>query len=122
MRDTLTLEFCHVSIFDNYIVVVMNEGVNLSPSDNYILLDIANDYFKDKPFVYITHRINSYSVDPQIYYETAKIKNLKGFAVVSSDYKAKRNAEVEKMFFSKPFGIFSELNEAYKWADERVQD
>lgn len=122
MRDTLTLEFCHVSIFDNYIVVVMNEGVNLSPSDNYILLDIANDYFKDKPFVYITHRINSYSVDPQIYYETAKIKNLKGFAVVSSDYKAKRNAEVEKMFFSKPFGIFSELNQAYKWADERVQD
>lgn len=122
MRDTLTLEFCHVSIFDNYIVVVMNEGVNLSPSDNYILLDIANDYFKDEPFVYITHRINSYSVDPQIYYETAKIKNLKGFAVVSSDYKAKRNAEVEKMFFSKPFGIFSELNEAYKWADERVQD
>lgn len=122
MRDTLTLEFCHVSIFDNYIVVVMNEGVNLSPSDNYILLDIANDYFKDKPFVYITHRVNSYSVDPQIYYETAKIKNLKGFAVVSSDYKAKRNAEVEKMFFSKPFGIFSELNEAYKWADERVKD
>ena len=97
MQDTLTLEFCHVSIFNNYIVVVMNEVVNLSPSDNKILLDVANNYFQNKPFVYITHRINSYSVDPKIYYETAKIRNLKGFAVVSSDYKAKSNAEVEKI-------------------------
>ena len=49
-----------------------------------------------------------------------KIENLKGFAVVSNVYKAKSNAEVEKMFFNKPFCIFSELNEAVAWANELV--
>ncbi|MCA0152899.1 hypothetical protein [Winogradskyella vincentii] len=120
MRASLTLNFCDMSIYDNYLVVVMHEGINVLPEHNEILIEVANEYFKNQAFVYITHRINSYSVDPQIYFETAKIENLKGFAVVSNDYKAKSNAEVEKMFFNKPFGIFSELNEAVDWANELV--
>jgi hypothetical protein len=70
----------------------MHEGTNVLPENNKILLEVANEYFKNQAFVYITHRINSYSVDPQIYLETAKIENLKGFAVVSNVYKAKSNA------------------------------
>jgi hypothetical protein len=120
MKKSLTLEFCDITIYDNYLVVIMNEGVNLKPEHNSVLIDVTNDYYNNKPFVYITHRLNSYSVDPKIYFETSKIKNLKGFAVVSGDYKAKSNAEVEKMFFSKPFGIFSELDDAFKWATELV--
>lgn len=120
MRASLTLHFCDLSIYDNYLVVFMHEGTNVLPENNKILLEVANEYFKNQAFVYITHRINSYSVDPQIYLETAKIENLKGFAVVSNVYKAKSNAEVEKMFFNKPFCIFSELNEAVAWANELV--
>ena len=86
------------------------------PKHNKVLVDIAESHFKAKPFVYITHRINSYSVDPKIYYETSKISNLAGFAVVSDKYKAKSNAMVEKMFFSKPFEIFGDLAEAKRWA------
>ncbi len=67
------------------IITIMHEGVNVSPDYNDALLQVAETYFKNKPFVYITHRINSYSVDPKIYHETSKIKSLKGFAVVSSD-------------------------------------
>ncbi len=77
---------------------------------------------KVRPFVYITNRINSYSVDPQIYFETSKIKNLAGFAVVSKKYKAKSNAEIEKMFFSKPFEIFGDLDSAKKWATQLLED
>ncbi len=116
MKATLTFDFCKMSIYDNYLVVVIKEGVNLTPSHNNVLLEVTETYFSGKPFVYITHRINSYSVDPKIYFETAKIKNLKGFAVVSKDYKAKTNAKVEKLFFNKPFKIFSELDDAIAWA------
>jgi hypothetical protein len=121
MRESLTLDFCNVSIYDNYMVVVINEGVTVLLKHNNILAELAKDYFENKPFVYITHRLNSYSVDPNIYIETSKIDNLRGFAVVSKDYKARSNAEVEKMFLSKPFGIFSELEEAYEWANEMVK-
>ncbi|MCA0133223.1 hypothetical protein [Winogradskyella alexanderae] len=121
MRESLTLDFCNVSIYDNYMVVVINEGVTVLLKHNNILAELAKDYFENKPFVYITHRLNSYSVDPNIYIETSKIDNLRGFAVVSKDYKARSNAEVEKMFLSKPFGIFSELEEAYEWANKMVK-
>ncbi|WP_411894967.1 hypothetical protein [Winogradskyella sp. A2] len=120
MKKSLTLEFCDIAIYDNYLVVIMKEGVNLKPEHNSVLIDVANKYYTDSEFVYITHRINSYSVDPKIYYETAKIENLKGFAVVSEDFKAKSNAEVEKMFFNKPFEIFYKLDEALKWANDLI--
>jgi hypothetical protein len=97
-------------------VVVMKEGIDITPDYNAILVEITDTYFSEKPFVYITHRINSYSVDPKIYYRTEKIKNLVGFAVVSSNYQAKTNAKIEQMFFSKPFKIFDSLEEAITWA------
>ena len=117
MEDELKFDFCNMNIYDNYMVVVMNEGVTITPAHNKILLNIVDTYFNNKNFVYITHRINSYSVDPAIYFETSKIKNLVGFAVVSKDYKAKSNAEIEKLFFNKPFEVFNTLDEAVAWAD-----
>ena len=117
MEDELKFDFCNMNIYDNYMVVVMNEGVTINPSHNKILLNIVDTYFNNKNFVYITHRINSYSVDPAIYFETSKIKNLVGFAVVSKDYKAKSNAEIEKLFFNKPFEVFNTLEEAVAWVD-----
>lgn len=108
-------------IYDNYLVVVMKEGVNITPKHNNVLVEVTKNHFSDKPFVYITHRINSYSVDPKIYLETSKIKNLKGFAVVSSNYKAKVNAQIEQMFFNKPFEIFTKLDEAIRWANELIK-
>ncbi|WP_339757358.1 hypothetical protein [uncultured Winogradskyella sp.] len=121
MNKTLTFDFCKMSIYDNYVVVVINEGVNLTPNHNSVLVEVTENHFSEKPFVYITHRINSYSVDPKIYFETSKIENLKGFAVVSSNYQAKINAQIEQMFFNKPFEIFTNIEEAFNWADNLVK-
>lgn len=116
MKDVLKFDFCEMQIYDNYIVTIMNEGVTITPQHNQVLLNIVDTYYQNKKFVYITHRLKSYAVDPKIYFETSKINNLIGFAVVSKDYKAKTNAEVEKLFFTKPFEIFDTLNEAIAWA------
>ena len=118
MEKTLTFEFGVMTIYDKYVVVVVNEGINISLKHNDVLIDVTKTYFSKKPFIYITNRINSYSVDPKIYLETAKIKNLKGLAVVSNNYKAKGNAQIEKMFFNKPFEIFANLENAFSWADD----
>ena len=121
IKETLTYDFCTITIYSHYLVVVMNEGVNVTPKHNNVLVQIYETYYKEKPFVYITHRVNSYSVDPKIYFDTAQIKTLKGFAVVSGNYQAKINAQIEKMFFNKPFEIFSNLEDALAWADELVK-
>ena len=36
MRESLTLDFCNVSIYDNYMVVVINEGVTVLLKHNNI--------------------------------------------------------------------------------------
>ncbi|WP_243835783.1 hypothetical protein [Gelidibacter sediminis] len=90
------------------------------PKHNTVLVNIVDTYFRDREFVYITHRINSYAVDPSVYFETSKIKNLRAFVVVSNDYKAKSNAEVEMLFSSKPFKIFDNLEDAVSWVKSSV--
>ncbi len=117
MVDVLKFDFCEMHIHDNYLIVIMNEGVTITPVHNQTLLNVVDTYFINKNFVYISHRLNSYSVDPAIYLETSKIKGLIGFGVVSKDYKAKSNAEIEKLFFNKPFEIFSTLDDAISWAN-----
>lgn len=116
MEDVLKFDFCDMHIYNNYMVVVMNDGVTITPAHNLILLNIVETYYNNKSFVYISHRLHSYSVDPAIYLETSKIKNLIGFAVVSKDYKAKSNADIEKLFFDKPFEVFNSLDKAISWA------
>ncbi len=122
MTPNVTLEFCHVSLHDNYMIVVMNEGIVVKPNHNAILEDIARKHFNDAPFVYITHRINSYAVDPTTYFDTSKIGNLVGFAVVSEKEIHIRNAEVEKQFLAKPFKVFKLLEEATEWAKTLTTD
>ena len=104
--------FCHIEIYDDYVKTIMKEGVTVSPEHNNVLLHIVEKHFKNKAFGYITQRINSYAVNPTIYLETAKIKNLIGFIVVSSDPKQKMQPKVEKIFFGKEFKQFDTLEEA----------
>jgi hypothetical protein len=120
MTDVLKYDFCTMHIYDNYMIVVINEGVTVTPEHNDVLLNVADTYYKNKPFVYITHRLNSYAVDPAIYKETSKIENLAGFCVVSADYKAKRNAEIEKLFLNKPFEIFDTIEDATTWVNQVI--
>lgn len=115
MIDLLKFDFCDMHIYDNYLIVIMNEGITIRPAHNQVLLNVAETYFNSKRFVYISNRLNSYSVDPSAYFETSKIENLAGFAVVSKDYKVKSNAEIEKLFFDKPFEVFSTVENAIEW-------
>jgi len=120
MKKILNYEFCKVEVYTNYIVVIMFEGITLTPEKNDVLLSIATKYFKNSFFGYITHRIHSYSVDPSIYFETSKIKNLVALAVVSSKQINVTNTQLEKIFYKNPFQHFIELEDAILWVKEEV--
>ncbi len=122
MSTLLRYDFCKMEVFDDFIIAIMNEGITLLPNYNDVLVSVSEKYFKNKCFGYITHRINSYSVDPRIYFETSKIKNLAAFAVVSSKQIDITNVELEKTFLKKPFKHFTELEEAINWVKEKCKD
>jgi hypothetical protein len=122
MPKTQKYNFCTLNFYDNYMVAVINKDIHLAPVENLVLIDAANDYYKDKPFVYITHRKHSYSVDPIVFVKTAKIKNLLGIAVVANVPVSKGNAEIEKLFYNKPYEIFNALEDAIAWAKQLVKN
>ena len=118
MEDLIRYDFADIHIYGSYMIVIMNEGVHITPEHNQVLINITDTYYKNKKFVYITHRINSYSVDPKVYIETSKIENLAGFCVVSKNHKALANAEIEKLFLNKPVEVFTTLDDAKLWAKQ----
>tara|TARA_R110002050_G_scaffold182014_2_gene315478 strand:- start:19 stop:396 length:378 start_codon:yes stop_codon:yes gene_type:complete len=121
MVDKIRLDFGEIHVFQNFIVVFMDEGITVKPEYNPYLVDIANKYFKNRPFGYITYRIHSYAVNPLVYIETSKIKNLAAFAIVSTNGLKKSNVEIEKRFMTKPFEHFTDLDVAKKWVDSFIK-
>lgn len=113
----LSLSFGELTIYNDYVYTVMNEGITVQPNFNDILLAIAEIYYSNKEFVYITHRINSYSIDPIIYLETSKIENLKGFIAVCPNKSLIESFRVEKLFFKKPFAVYQTLDEALDYKE-----
>jgi len=122
MQKIIDIGFCTLKFYKNYMITTINEGVHVDKEQNEALIKIAENYYSNQPFVYISHRVNSYSVNPNVYPRTSKTKNLAGLAVVTHDFKAKRNAQIEKLFLHKPFEIFATLTEAFNWADELISN
>lgn len=117
---TIHYNFGTTELYENYMITIMNEGETVTPSHNNELLQLANSHFKGRPFGYISHRVNSYAVDPKTYLETSKIENLAGFAVVSKESVSKNNIEIEKLFLKKPVEVFHVLEDAETWIEALV--
>ncbi|MFD2561127.1 hypothetical protein [Aquimarina rubra] len=115
------LDFCKLEIHHNYMIAVMKEGIVVSATNNSILIKIAEKHFKKTPFVYITHRIHSYSVDPIVYIKTGEVHNLLGFAVVSKNPMQEIQTKYERSFFKKEFRRFDDIESALSWKDELIE-
>ncbi|WP_245933878.1 hypothetical protein [Candidatus Ulvibacter alkanivorans] len=117
---TIRFDFGTVEVHNNYVIMTMKEGVTVKPEYNKELERIAETYFPNQPFAYITNRVHSYAVDPRVYLETSKIENLVAFAVVSKKPVNITNVEVEKIFLKKPLETFTDMDEAISWAQDII--
>lgn len=109
------LEYAEVFIFDDFLVNQVKEGITVREEHNKKLREVIDKHFTNKPLVYIANRHFSYAVDPLTYIETSKISNLLAIAIVSPDEVKRKNALLEKHFYSKPFEVFPTLTEAMSW-------
>lgn len=122
MNNVIELEFGTIRIFENILVSELNEGVLLDVESNRKILQIGTEIFKEEGFGYISHRLNSYAVDPMVYRESAEHPHLKAIAVVSKNEISRKSALLERKFYTdrNPFQIFSSLEEAKTWIGEIV--
>ncbi|MUP45786.1 hypothetical protein E0K83_08510 [Gramella sp. BOM4] len=120
---TVELDFGSVTVQDQILIAKLNEGVTFDVANNKKLLDLGQEVFNNTNYGYISHRVNSYAVDPLVYFESAKVENLKAIAVVSDSEITRRNAEqVERKFYKDKncFAVFENLDEAIEWMKTKL--
>ena len=123
LSKEIQLDFGKVYIHDNILIAKLDEGILFDVKSNTKLLQIGKEIFKERDYAYISHRVNSYAVDPMVYMESANTSNLKAIAVVSENEMTRKNAEgVEKKFYkdNNCFGVFQTLEEAVAWVKSRI--
>ncbi|MEM7087669.1 MAG: hypothetical protein AAF489_15925 [Bacteroidota bacterium] len=120
---SLTLDFATVEVLDFYLVVTMNEGLLFDRSHLTQLYKVFNTYFPDRPFGYISNRINDYTVDPTSYFETKEGPWLAAIAIMCYSEAAYNNAVFERNFYKKrPHKPFYDMEECKKWLKEKVEN
>ena len=86
------------------------------------LVEECSAFYNYKQYVYISHRINNYNVDPMVYFNLSEAKGLVGIAVVGDSTASLNMAQFEKRFTKLSFEIFPELADAIFWAQKLVED
>lgn len=115
-KKVLNTELGTITIYNNIVIMEAKENVTISIKTGlFILLDVVK-MVGTKPIVYISHRLNSYSVNPNDYKYLDMIPNLKGIAIVCYSEQGNRTAEFEEAFIHKPFKVFGNLMDAKRWS------
>lgn len=117
----LDTEIGTIYIMDNMIVMEAKPNVNITIRNGMFILLKVVKLCANRPMVYISNRVNSYSVDPNDYKFLEMIPNLKGIAVVTYCPRRKQAALLEERFFRKPFKTFGTLVEAKTWAEDVIE-
>ncbi len=120
-NHTRELDFSVLEFYDYYVVSRLKEDTVFDRPQVKELVDVCNDYFEDRHFVYISQRVHNYNVNPTIYLKLKEAKNLCGIAIVSQKTSALNMAAFEKNFAKVPFEVFLELKDARKWAEKQVK-
>lgn len=114
------LDVGKIQVFDNYMVSIFDEGATLTLERAYQIIGISEIHFRDRNFGFISHRINSYAIDPTVYTYLRQLDNLKAFAVVSNKEVDMHNFHIEKLFYKKPMKFFVDYINGLEWVRKKV--
>ncbi len=103
-------------------IIEIAEGTSLSYENGLQTFRRLLSIIGDKPWVYISNRVNSYSLDPNDYRHLNEIPTLKGIGVIQYKKSIKTAIELEKLFIKKPFKTFDDLDSAIEWALEKIEE
>ena len=119
---TLKLKFTVLEFFEDFVVSTLSENTIFEQKCVDELIKTCLAFYGEQSFVYISQRKADYNVDPTIYLNLAKVKPIKGIAIVTESSAATNMANFEKKFSPVPYEIFFEMEDAMEWAVELVKN
>jgi len=117
-----SFDFGTVYFLPHILISEFNEGITFSYKHALEFLDLAEEFYQgNENVIYISNRINSYSVKPL---DWIKIKNkydcVKSIGIVHYNKLGKRFLNIEKLFCPVPINDFHSLDEAIAWAADII--
>lgn len=122
IESAIKLDFGKITVTENILISELNEGILFDVHNNRELLKIGKKIFNGNNYGYISHRVNSYAVNPMVYLESSSTPTLKAIAVVSKDPVCKQNTLLERQFYknTSSFEVFESLEEAIIWVRSKL--
>lgn len=122
IREIREYEFGVFYFFNGLVISEMNEGEIFDWSVTQKIIGVANEVLgKDKPFAYISNRINIYSVVPTDWLKFYKHHNqLEFYSVVTYNQSGLASLVLERMFYQNKIRQFCNLEDAIKWSVNEV--
>lgn len=119
----INYSFGNYYLFENFVIAEMHEGIiaNWEQHGKQIINDINQFYTKNgdctENIVYISNRINSYSVKPADWLKFYNNNHsMKAYGIVSYNDTGFFNALLERLFIKSAFNRFGSLERAIDWA------
>ncbi len=112
----LNYSFGDFYLFEHFVVAEIKKDIvfNWKEHAKTVVEDLSDLYEQDgKDIIYISNRINDYSVVPTDWIHFFKFSySLKGYYIVSKNGKAMQNTLLEKLFFKSKMQTFNNLDKA----------
>ena len=121
MLQHYDLDISEVFIHKNFVISQIKDGLHLEPEHVQVLQTIIDQHYVKRKLVYISNRVNSYSVNPLCYKSLVTMKNLAAIAIVTSSEHGLKTANFEMDFYGRPSAVFSSLTGAIDWAEKQIE-
>ncbi len=117
-HEEIKLPFGNFYFFDSIVIAELNEGVHFDWQRVKIISDLmVSHYGKNAKIVYISNRVNSYSIEPQGWIKFDKKYHLfKSTGIVAYDNSGGISVVLERLFAKESINRFRSLKEAVDWA------
>ncbi|AZQ43385.1 hypothetical protein [Nonlabens ponticola] len=117
----ITLECGDFYFFESHLVSEIHEGVLFGGEEALDIFSEAISFYNgtDRPkhFVYISNRVNDYSLRPVDWLQFKFMNRfMKGFATVDNRPRAAQNAMLLEKFVPSKFKLFANMSDAMIWA------
>ena len=112
--------FADIFIFENFVISEIAEGVVFSWEDHgqYICEDVAKFVGESNNVIYISNRINSYTVVPTDWLKFYKYSSyaIKAYYIVGNSRQSIINSAIESLFFNSRIKRFNSIEAAANYA------
>lgn len=124
-HEEIKLPFGNFYFFEDFVVSELNEGVHFDWLKVKILSNLMISHYgkKKRKLVYISNRVNSYSIEPQSWLKFDKKYNLFiASGIIAYDNRGGLSVVLERLFSKESIKRFRSLKEAVDWVLKITSD